>query len=237
MGVALFLAGLIAPNQANAQNPPSGYIFDLSTIHPSAFSPNSVYVQYTVSFVASAPSEYISFAFREAPAFFSFDDASVIQAGGSTNLLADPGFELSGSTVGTNFPVGWGRWIQPVDTSAIGVVAQGTNNSCSTSGPHTGSLFWCDGSVQGYDALYQQLNGLTVGATYNISFWVTDNSNAAITNPTVDMVVYAGTALPLGSQTISATPSATPAPRTLWLILLGITALGVYGAFRNGVRA
>ncbi|MGA2274638.1 MAG: PEP-CTERM sorting domain-containing protein [Bryobacteraceae bacterium] len=225
------------PGQANAQNPPAGAIFDLATAHPAAFSA-SAYTQFTTSFVASATSEYVSFAFREVPAYFSFDDASVTQQGSSTNLLQDPGFESdTAANVGTNFPVGWGRWIQPVDTTAIGVVASGNTGDCASSGPHTGSYFWCDGSVQGYDGLYQQFNGLTVGATYTITFWLTDNSGDPMSNPQIDMLVYAGPALPTGTQTIGTPPApilvTTPVPGTVWLMLLGIGALGLYLLFRR----
>jgi len=237
---ALAVAAAVAiPGQAIAQTAPPGAIFDMATAHPAAFSA-ATYVQFNTSFVATASSEYVSFAFREAPAYWSFDDISVIQQGGSTNLLSDPGFESdTAANISTNFPVGWFRWIQPVDTSAIGVVAAPSNlYGCSSSGPHTGTYFWCDGSVQGYDALYQQLNGLTPGATYNISFWETDNSGAAMTVPSIDMLVYAGVALPTGTQTIGTTPtpSNTPLPGTIWLMLLGIAAVGFYLAFRARVR-
>ena len=189
----------------------------------------TTYTQFSTSFVASSTSEFVSFAFREAPAFFSLDDVSVTQQGSGTNLLADPGFESdTPSNVGTNFPVGWNRWIQAVDTSAIGEVTS-TTSSGGCSAPHSGTYFWCDGSVQGYDALYQQLNGLTVGATYNITFWLTDNSNAAITNPTIDLLIYAGTVLPNGAVTIGSTPpSGTPAPSTILLVGLGMLAVALF---------
>jgi len=231
-------ASVVIPHQANAQNPPAGAIFDMATAHPAVFTPDTTYTQFTTTFVASASSEYVSFAFREAPAYWSFDDISVTQQGSSTNLLQDPGFESDTPTnVSTNFPVGWGRWIQPIDTSAIGVVAgNGNNESCGNSGPHAGSYFWCDGSVQGYDALYQQLNGLTVGATYTITFWATDDSGSAVTVPSIDMLVYAGTALPNGTQTIGNPTTTGPVPGTVWLMLLGIGCMVIYLAFRARMR-
>jgi hypothetical protein len=232
-GLMIFFVALIP--RANAQNPPAGAIFDLATAHPAAFN-GSVYTQFTTSFVATGTSEYVSFAFREVPSFFSLDDVSVTQQGSPTNLLADPGFESdTPANLGTNFPVGWGRWIQPIDTSAIGVVAgNGSNGGCN--GPHTGTYFWCDGSVEGYDALYQQLNGLTPGATYNITFWLTDNSEDSMTNPSIDLLVYAGTSLPTGSQTIGAPPPATPIPSSVWLALPSVAALGIYQLFASRKR-
>lgn len=236
-GVLAVAAATVIPHQANAQTAPAGAIFDMATAHPAVFTA-STYQQFTTTFVASATSEYVSFAFRESPAYWSFDDVSVTQQGSSTNLLQDPDFESDTATnVLTNFPVGWGRWIQPVDTSAIGVVASSTSTyGCGSSGPHGGTYFWCDGSVQGYDALYQQINGLTVGATYTITFWATDNSGSAMTVPTIDMLVYAGTALPNGTQTIGTPATTGPVPGTIWLMLLGISGLGLYLLFRRGIR-
>lgn len=233
LGALLALAMLVAPHRAHAQNPPPGAILDLATVHPGPFNA-STYVQFSVNFVASAPTQFVSFAFREVPAYFSLDSVSVTLQGSSVNLLQDPDFESNTpANVGTNFPVGWNRWIQAVDTSAIGVVAgNGNNQSCNSSGPRSGSYFWCDGSVEGYDALYQQLNGLTPGATYTITFWVTDNSGQGLTNPTIDMLVYAGSTLPTGSVPIGPGPSTTPAPRTISLVILGFAGLSVYQWYR-----
>jgi hypothetical protein len=244
-GALLVAAAIAIPNQANAQAPYPGYIYDLATAHPAAFN-SGTYSQFTTSFVANASSEYVSFSFREVPAYFSFDDVSITQGSSTTNLLADPGFESdTASNIDTNFPVGWFRWIQPVDTSAIGVVAGTTFAYGCDSGPHTGNYFWCDGSVQGWDGLYQLVSGLTVGATYNVSFWLTDDSESGMTvastctssSNCIDMVVYAGTALPNGAVPVGSTPTTpptTPAPPAIWLTLLGIGGLGLYMAYRAG---
>jgi hypothetical protein len=216
-------AVLLAPTRALAQNPPPGAIFDLSTVNPGSLS---TYTQFTTSFVADNSSEDVSFAFREVPAFFSFDDACVTATTcASSNLLSDPGFEASSGVIGSNFPVGWDRWIQPVDTSAIGEV-DSSGYGCGANA-HSGSVFWCDGSVQGFDALYQNLTGLIVGDTYTISFWLDDNSGQAINNPNIDMLVYAGDDIPVGSIPIGTTPE----PSTL--IMIGTGLLGVGGAIRR----
>jgi hypothetical protein len=216
---------LMVAQPAFAQNPPPGAIFDLSTVHPTAFSPDNVFTQFTTSFVADLTgTEYVSFAFREVPAYFSFDDACVTATTcTSSNLLADPGLESdTPANVGTNFPVSWDRWIQPVDVSAIGVVASASNpEACGNSGPHTGTYFWCDGSVEGFDALYQPVS-VVDGTTYTISWWLTDNSGSPITNPTIDMLVYAGDQIPVGTQQIG-----TPEPATFGLMGLGLVAVGI----------
>jgi hypothetical protein len=179
---------------------------------------------YTTSFVADNNAEYVSFAFREIPAYFALDDTSVVAMGGSTNLLADPGFESG--IVGQNVPTGWGRWIQPIDVTAIGEVASTTSQyGCPPNIAHSGSNFWCDGSVEGYDAIYQQLTGLTVGQIYNISFWLGDNSSTTFPGtsaPGIDMLVYAGDQLPVGTINFG-----TPEPASLGLVGLGIIAIAL----------
>jgi len=226
----LCAAAIMVPSSILAQDAPAGSIFNLDTVQTTVLSS---YQPFATSFVADNTSEYVSFAFRETPAYFAFDDASVIIQGGSTNLLADPGFESA--TFGQNCnhnnslgcPSGWGAWIQAVDVSAIGQVATAADHyGCGSNGPHSGTAYWCDGSVQGYDAVYQQLTGLTVGSRYNINFFLGDDSGSAPNQGSessqIDMLVYAGDSLPVGTI-----PLGTPEPGTLSLIGAGILAIGV----------
>jgi len=226
-----------------AQTPPPGAIFDLAaTPQFPAGGILSSYQLFTASFVADNPTEFVSFAFREVPAYFSFDDASVTQQGSSTNLLSDPGFEAATDGQNCNHnnslgcPPGWNAWIQPVDVSAIGQVATNSNlYGCSFGSAnfaHSGTNLWCDGSVQGYDAVYQQLSSLSVGSTYNIAWYLGDNSGQSINNPNIDMLVYAGDNIPVGTVPIGPTPE----PSSILLLASVLPGLAGFGALRRRGR-
>ena len=227
LACSLLLASVwVAPLQA--QIPPPGAIFDLATTSQHTGVLTS-YQQFSTSFVAApnTTSTTVSFAFREIPAYFAIDDtwvSNVTTSGG--NLLLDPGFETA--VVDQNVPFQWHRWIQPIDVTAIGVVASlYSNNGCPPNASHGGQNFWCDGSVQGYDAIYQTI-ATTPGDTYKVTFWLGDNSNKVPKNPGIDMLVYATQGLPEGTQSI------TPEPGTL--ALFGSGVLGLCGVLRRRLR-
>ncbi len=214
----LFAAMSVVP--ARAQNPPPGWIFQLAGPGQGVLSN---YQQFTTSYTATSNETYFSFAFREIPAFFAFDDASVTDiTHPSGQLLNDPGFESA--TVGQIIPSGWGRWIQPADHSFVGEVESGTGSACSPNGAHGGAgNFWCDGSVEGYDGLWQEIR-TNPGDQYQISFWLGDNSSQTPYNPGIDMFVYAGDSLPGGTQNL-------PEPSSL--ALFGSGVIGLAGMLRR----
>lgn len=205
---------VFASGPARAQNAPPGALFDLQATHPLTLSD---YEKFSFSFVAGVANTTVSFAFREVPAFFAFDDVSVVLDGTTTNLLANPGFETA--TVGQTTPTSWGRFIQPIDVSAIGQVASNASPyGCAPNGAHGGTQFWCDGSVEGYDGLFQTV-ATTIGATYTVSFWLGDNAGVPPTVPEIDMLGYAQDGLPVGTIPV-------PEPETYALMLAGLGALG-----------
>ena len=232
----VFAATVVGPSIASAQNPPTGTcpgpscaIFDLSTTNSNYYQthPLSAYTEFTTSFVADLTgTEVVSFAFREIPAYFAFDDAQVyLSTAPSINLLTDPGFESASNGQNCNHnnslgcPPGWNAWIQPVDVSAIGQVATNSDHYGCNVNATGGTNYWCDGSVQGYDAVFQPVTVVN-GQTYDISFWLEDDSGFAITNPMIDMLVYAGDSIPIGTVDI------TPEPFTFALTGLGLAVLG-----------
>ena len=66
---------------------------------------------------------------------------------------------------------------------------------------------------------------LTAGHTYDVSFWLGDNSGAVPSNPGIDMFVYATQGLPDGTQ--------SPAPEPGTLALFGSSVLGLGGILRR----
>lgn len=179
---ALLTMAALLPGAGFAQVAPPGAVIDLGTATPPA---TSGYTQYTATVTAPSSGLYYAlFAFREDPAYFRFDDASVTAAGSSTNLLTNPGFE-GATTTGTNglpIPTGWGAAYQ------IGrpPPASGRVNSDN---PHTGSSVWYDGSVGSFDAIYQTFQVVS-GQSYLISFFL--NADDAFSTPQIEMATYFG---------------------------------------------
>jgi hypothetical protein len=194
--------------------PPTGAIFDLA----GGPVPHQ-YQQYNTSFTAVATTTNISFSFREDPAFLGLDDV-VVRLGAGPNLLTNGDFESG--VVGQNAPVGW-TYLNAFGAAAAGVVA-----NSGTPGAHGGSNYYRDGAVQAYDGITQAI-ATTVGATYNIEFWLSDNSSLSTfsrlsTNGNIsdaggngiDMLVYAGVVPTL----------AVPEPETYAMLLAGLGLLG-----------
>jgi len=177
----------------------------------------------------------VSFAFREVPAFFAFSDPIVAASTAPlVNLLSNPNF--AGAVFGQNCnhnhslgcPPGWGAWITPEDVSAIGQIATNSQTHGCNVGSHNGPNFWCDGSVQGYDAIYAPI-ATTLGATYNVRFWLQGNSGSPMNHPQIDMFVYAGDQLPVGTVDIG--NPVVPEPGSLFLMSTG--ALGLVARARR----
>jgi uncharacterized repeat protein (TIGR01451 family) len=150
--------------------PPAGAILDLNGT-PIPGGGDGTFQRYTVNFTATLTSTAITFAFREDPAFISFADASVVDVTTeSGNLLVNGNFSggvYSDPVSGNSFvPNGW-TYANVYGAFAGGVVQPGCGRD--------EGYCWYDGAVQAYDAISQTIP-TTVGDTYQISFWVADNS-------------------------------------------------------------
>ena len=219
-GAALVLALALSTQAFAAGNnnpaPAGPVVLDLAgTAVPQS------YTQYTTSFVAGTTSTDLSFAFREDPAFISLDDI-VLTTGGGANLVVNGGFESG--VVGDNAPVGW-TYLNVFGASAAGTVQD--NN------PHSGSNNYYDGAVQAYDAITQNITTV-IGQTYNLSFWLDDNSglttfqhlstNGDTTSSGgngIDLIVYAGNGVPTPGGV-----GGVPEPATWALMLVGFLGAG-----------
>jgi len=161
-----------APNTAANNGPPPGAIMDLAS-PPQAIpgGGDDTYRQYTVNFTAAdISSTAITFAFREDPAFISFSSPSVIDltANNGTNLLLNSDFSQA-------LPVGW-TYANQYGASSGGLVQ--ANCGVGPDGNYGVGNCWFDGAVQAYDAISQSINTVP-GDTYQISFWVADDSGCA----------------------------------------------------------
>lgn len=169
---------------AQAQIAPPGSVIDLGNGTPVT---PGVYTQYSTTVTAhTTGSYYVLFAFREDPNFFSFDDASLVANGSTTNRLINPGFE-NGTTPSAvnpsiNVPNGWGTVYQIGSPPPF----PGTVNS---SNPHSGSYAWYDGSVGSFDGIFQVVSA-TAGQQFTLSFWLT--SPSAFSTSYIEAAAYFG---------------------------------------------
>ena len=167
-------------------NLPSGYL-------GGVLNYSSGNIQYNYSFTATTTgAEYIGFAFRQDPGYWTFTNADVTKSGSSTNLLANGNLQYGGATsVGIQAPADWGVWYQN------GTYPQ----AAGTWSPYQ----WYDGAVGSYDGIYQSIS-VTVGATYNISFYLSGTN--ASSNPSIEVGTYAG-ACAAGTTIFTCTPAAS----------------------------
>jgi hypothetical protein len=132
---------------------------------------------------------FVGFAFRQDPAFWTFDNVRLTTAGSTTNLLTNGGFDTGGRfNITTNngassiqAPTNWGVWYQNGTYPAAAGAWQ--------DGPAPRGGVWYDGAVGTFDGIYQGVN-LTAGTTYTITFDVSGN-NVANTS-SIQLGTYGG---------------------------------------------
>lgn len=182
--ILTFIAALFFTAAAYAQNLPAG---DIGVVTNNA--PNT-WQTFTYTFTPSTSgANYIGFAFRQDPAFWTFDNVSITAAGSSTNIVTNGGFTTGGAfSVTTNngvssmqAPTSWGVWYQN------GTYPAAAGSWTNIGGVHGG--VWYDGAVGTFDGIYQGVY-LTAGTTYTISFDVSGNNTS--NGGSIQLGVYGG---------------------------------------------
>ena len=189
---------------AQAQNLPAGYIGAVQCCNtPGAYS------TYTYSFTPTqSGSDFVLFAFRQDPAYWSFGNVQVNLLGNSTNLVLNGNMQYGGGvTVTTNSgtqyveaPTHWGVVYQNGTYPAAAGMWSGGG------GPQ-GVGQWYDGAVGSFDGIYQ---GFTVaaGQTYKVSFQALSTYGVANTS-SIQIGVYAGGCASLGLSPANCTPNSS----------------------------
>ena len=176
--------GLFVSSVSTSQVLPGGYIGTVTNNTPNTWQ------SYSYSFTPSTSgSNYVGFAFRQDPAFWTFDNVSLTAPGSSTNLLTNGGFGSGGAiSITTNngpgtiqAPTNWGVWYQNGTYPA----AAGTWQDIG--GAHGG--VWYDGAVGTFDGIYQGI-GLTAGTTYTLSFEVSGNHMSWISEYFIGAILF-----------------------------------------------
>jgi len=171
--ILLALTGLLAfIGVASAQTLPAGYLGTVTNNTPNTWQ------TFTYTFTPSTTgANFIGFAFRQDPAFWTFDNVSLTTSGSSTNLLTNGAFTSGGSINVTTTngpssiqaPTNWGVWYQN------GTYPAAAGTWYDIGGTHGG--VWYDGAVGTFDGIYQGII-LQAGTTYTITFDVSGNNTS-----------------------------------------------------------
>ncbi|MDQ7995239.1 MAG: autotransporter-associated beta strand repeat-containing protein [Luteibacter sp.] len=206
LAAALFFC-IPAPAAAARLAMPSGAILDINngTAANSASNTANTFQNYTVSFTATTTgNNYILFAFRQDPAYWTFGDVGLYAAGDtSTNLFTNPLFTTGGEIQGSGVqaPANWGVVYQAGTTpDAAGTWhAPGSSGVSTTNVNANGAGSWYDGAVGSFDGIYQGVD-LVAGITYTINFTALSNqaaNTAGAANGGNELGVFAGTCVTL----------------------------------------
>ncbi len=237
---------------------PAGALLDINngTAANSASNVANQFQTYSVSYTATSDgANYVLFAFRQDPAYWTFGNVILTAAGSSTNLFVDPTFTQGGTfsqQSGLQAPAGWGIVYQSgsTPTAAGRWVAPGSGHASSTTNVNQGTAgAWYDGAVGSFDGIYQGVS-LVAGTTYTITFTALSN-NLAGSNNGVELGVFAGNCLALTGSASSCVPDnayfevlATPSQTTnaggpsstVINVPVTVTTLGsALGVFDGGV--
>ena len=195
------------PTAALAQQLPAGYIGTVTGNTPNTWQ------TYTYTYTPSTSgANFVGFAFRQDPAFWSFDNVRLYASGSTVNLFTNGDFTTGGSFSVTTTngpstiqaPTNWGVWYQ--------------NGTYPAAAGTWWNGLWYDGAVGTFDGIYQGVN-LDAGTQYTISFDVSGNHTANTSS--IQLGTYAG----LCSDTTLA-PSSCTIPSSYGFTTLATPAQG-----------
>lgn len=170
--ILTMLVALFCATSAYTQTLPSGSVGVVSNNTPNTWQ------SFTYTFTPTQTgANFVGFAFRQDPAFWTFDNVRLTASGSSTNLLVNGAFDNGGSFSVTTSngpsqiqaPTNWGVWYQN------GTYPSAAGTWTDVGGTHTG--VWYDGAVGSFDGIYQGVN-LVAGTTYTIAFDVSGNGTS-----------------------------------------------------------
>ena len=198
---------------AYAQNLPAGSLGTVTNNTPNSWQTFS----YTFT-PSTTGANFIGFAFRQDPAFWTFDNVRITAAGSTTNLLTNGGFDTGGqfSVATTNgpssmqAPTNWGVWYQN------GTYPAAAGTWTNIGGNHGG--VWYDGAVGSFDGIYQGVV-LQAGTTYTVSFEVSGNGTS--NGSSIQLGVYGG-----ACATVSIAADQCTIPSTVGFTTLATPAQG-----------
>jgi len=211
--ILAFIAALFFVSTVHAQTLPAGSLGTVTSNTPNTWQ------TFTYTFTPSTTgANFLGFAFRQDPAFWTFDNVRLTAAGSNTNLLTNGAFDHGGQfSVTTNngpssiqAPTNWGVLLQNGTYPA----AAGTWQD--SGGTHGG--VWYDGAVGSFDGIYQGV-ALQAGNTYTISFEVSGNNTANTSS--IQLGIYGG-----ACATVSIAPDQCTIPSSVGFTTLATPAQG-----------
>jgi hypothetical protein len=154
---------------------------------PVPYTTPGQWQNYSYTFTATTTgANYIGFAFRQVPAFWTFTNVGVYTTSPTNNLVYNGNMASGGNVPNTyvQAPTGWGIWYQGATIPGAAGSWQPGGNPGGTGG------VWYDGAVQTYDGIYQAFNA-TAGTTYTVSFQL-EGDNSTSVGSGIAVGVYAG---------------------------------------------
>ena len=207
------IAALFLTSSVYAQTLPAGSVGTVTSNTPNTWQ------TFNYTFTPSTTgANFVGFAFRQDPAFWTFDNVTLTASGATTNLLTNGSFDTGGQfSVTTNngpstiqAPNSWGVWYQN------GTYPAAAGNWQTIGGSHGG--VWYDGAVGSFDGIYQGVV-LQAGTTYTISFEVSGNHTSD--NGPVQLGIYGG-----ACATVSIAPDQCTIPSTVGFTTLATPSQG-----------